>query len=120
MRPRFLLAGSMRSSGETAPPHPRRGRESRPAEERRPPWRPRRLPAQGGIYILDKVGLPLDCARQGGIVTPHASQEFEEFVLGWLDRNQEGLQLGGTGNLKELETLCVAWARSNNLLEVRE
>lgn len=55
--------------------------------------------------------------RQGGIVvTPRASQEFEEFVLGWLDRNQEGLEIGGTGNLKELETLCAAWARSNNLL----
>jgi len=46
-------------------------------------------------------------------ITPQAFREFEAIFLPWLDRNQDELDQGGTGNLKELAGLVVAWAATN-------
>ena len=45
-------------------------------------------------------------------ITHRAFREFEDMFIDWLDRNQDQLELGGTGNLKELATLCAGWRDS--------
>jgi len=46
-------------------------------------------------------------------ITSEAYQEFERLFLRWLDRHQEGLEIGGLGNPRELATSVAAWAYKN-------
>lgn len=43
-------------------------------------------------------------------ISAQARREFEEMFSAWLDRNQDVLEEGGTGDMRELMTLCGAWA----------
>lgn len=50
--------------------------------------------------------------QASAILSPEALLEFERFFLGWLDRYQAELEMGGSGNLRELATLCAVWCLS--------
>jgi hypothetical protein len=59
------------------------------------------------------------------ILSPDAYREFEDLVLRWLDRNQETLELGGTGEIRQLassvaEWLCLSRDTKEDLVEMRE
>ncbi len=43
-------------------------------------------------------------------LSSQARLEFEELVLGWLDRTQEAATEAGSQTIEELLELCVAWA----------
>jgi hypothetical protein len=46
----------------------------------------------------------------GKKITHEEFQEFENLFLRWMDRYQEELELGGSGNSRELATLVAGWA----------
>jgi hypothetical protein len=53
--------------------------------------------------------------QAGAICPPEAFREFEALFLPWLNQNQEEVESGGSGDLKELASLCAAWALANRL-----
>ena len=63
--------------------------------------------------------------QAGAILSPEAYREFEDLVLGWEDRNQETLELGGTGDIGQLASSVAEWLRlsrdtKKDLVEMRE
>lgn len=62
--------------------------------------------------------------QAGAIPSPEAYQEFEDLVLDWMDQNQETLELGGSGNIRQLASSVAEWLRlsldtKKDLVEVR-
>jgi hypothetical protein len=58
-------------------------------------------------------------------LSPDAYLDFEDLVLRWQDHNQETLELGGTGELRQLASSVAEWLHSSrqakkDLLEMRE
>src|SRR6202035_738846 len=54
--------------------------------------------------------------QAGVILSPEALLEFERFFLGWLDRSQAELETGGSGDLRELATLCAVWCSGQKIV----
>jgi hypothetical protein len=51
------------------------------------------------------------------VISPEALLSFESFFLDWLSRNQEEIEAGAAGNLKELAALCALWARATLIIK---
>ena len=43
------------------------------------------------------------------VITTRDFQDFEAMFVDWLDRNQDELDQAGTGNLRDLASMCADW-----------